>query len=327
MAVPVLAQGAPTGGVLVLPVASDPKTFNDIVASETSSSAVTNMLFEGLTATDPFTLKVIPNLAQSWEVSADGLQWTFHLRRDVRFFDGVGLTAGDVAFTFNDLIYNPQIPSSAKDIFSVDGKVFKVEAVDDYTVRFTLPVKFAPFLRSMSQPVLPRHRLAAAVGAGTFAFTWGINTPPKEITGTGPFYLQEYRPGERLVFKRNPYYWKKSTGGESLPYLDKVIFLIIPDPDAALLKFIDGELDYVSLRGSDYPLLKPLEDKKNFRVYDAGPDFGSNFLSFNQNPSANSKTGKPLGSRKSMRFSFMSLRVFSCRLSVIKAWSRLIMKS
>ena len=113
-------------GQLVIPVASDPKTFNDIVASETSSSVVTNMLFEGLTTVDPFTLKVIPNLAERWEVSEDGLQWTFYLRPGVRFFDGVPFTADDVVFTFNDLIYNPKIPSSSKDIFSIDGKIFKV---------------------------------------------------------------------------------------------------------------------------------------------------------------------------------------------------------
>ncbi len=77
-----------------------------------------------------------------------------------------------------------------------------------------------------------------------FSFTWGIDTPPAQIIGTGPFMLSEYHPGERLVFKRNPHYWKKSSPrGEALPYLDKVIFLIIPDPQAQLLKFIDGELD------------------------------------------------------------------------------------
>ena len=286
------AYGASYGGQLVMSVASDPKTFNDIVASETSSSAVTGMLFEGLTTTDPFTLKVIPNLAQTWEVSPDGLQWTFHLRPDVRFFDGVPLTAADVVFTFNDLIYNPQIPSSSKDVLSVEGKIFKVEVIDEHTVRFTLPVKFAPFLRAMSQPILPKHKLAQAVKDGKFAFTWGVNTPPKEIIGTGPFFLEEYRPGERLVFQRNPFYWKKDEQGGTLPYLDKVIYLIIADPDAALLKFIDGELDSIGVRGTDYPLLKPLEAKKNFKIYDAGADFGSNFLAFNQNPRANPKTGK-----------------------------------
>lgn len=288
------APQPPHGGQLVRSVPSDPKTFNDIVASETSSSVVTSLLFEGLTTLDPFTLQVLPNIAERWDVSADGLQWTFHLRRDVHFFDGVPLTADDVVFTFTDLIYNPNIPSSSKDVFTVEGKAFKVTKIDDHTVLFTLPVKFAPFLRSLSQAILPKHKLVSVVQAGKFPFTWGIDTPPQEIVGTGPFYLQEYRPGERLVFRRNPLYWKKGPAGESLPYLDSVIYLIIPDADAALLKFMDGELDFVPVRGMDYPLLKPLEIRKNFKIYNNGASDSSNFLSFNQNPRTNPKTGKPI---------------------------------
>ncbi|MBF0489616.1 MAG: ABC transporter substrate-binding protein [Candidatus Omnitrophica bacterium] len=290
---PAIADSNPYGGQLVLSASSDPKTFNDLMASETSSALVTGILFEGLTRQDPFTLKVIPNLATSWTVSPDGLQWTFALRRDVLWFDGMPLTAEDVVFTFRDLIYNPKIPTSSKDIFTVDGKEFKVERIDDYTVRFTLPRKFAPFLRSLSQSILPKHCLEKSVKEGRFTFTWGIDTPPHDIVGTGPFYLDEYQPGERLVFKRNPHYWKKSAAKKSLPYLDKVIFLIIPDPDASLLKFIDKELDYIAVRGQDYPLIKPLETKKDFTLYESGADFGSSFVVFNQNPGVNAKTNKP----------------------------------
>lgn len=281
------------GGQLVLAVSSDPKTFNEIVASETSSSVVTSMLFEGLTREDPFTLKVEPNLAEGWSVSPDGLVWTFRLRHDVLWFDGMLFTADDVVFTFKDLIYNPEIPTSSKDIFTVDGKEFKVEKIDDYTVKFTLPKKFAPFLRSLSQPILPKHALEQRARENKFVFTWGIDTPAHDVIGTGPFYLDEYRPGERLVFKRNPHYWKRSLTNEELPYLDKVIFLIIPDNDAALLKFIDGELDYIQVRGQDYPLIKPMETKKNFTLYETGPDFGSSFVVFNQNPGINPKTRQP----------------------------------
>jgi len=281
------------GGILVEAVPSDPKTFNDIVSTDAYSAAITGMLFEGLTAADPFTLKVIPNLAQSWEVSPDGLQWTFHLRRDVTWFDGVALSADDVLFTFNDVIYNPEIPSSSRDVLTINGKPLKVEKIDDHTVRFTLPVKFAPFLRAMGQSILPKHCLMGPVQQKKFSFTWGIDTPPAQIIGTGPFVLSEYYPGERLVFKRNPHYWKKSSQGEALPYLDKVIFLIIPDPQAQLLKFIDGELDATPVQGQDYPLLKPLEKQKNFHIYEAGADFGTNFLTFNQNPGINPNTHKP----------------------------------
>ena len=290
---PAWADEVRYGGQFVLSASSDPKTFNEIVASETSSSLVTGILFEGLTREDPFTLKTVPNLAQSWEVSSDGLRWTFHLRHDVLWFDGVLLTADDVVFTYHDLIYNPQIPTSAKDIFTIDGKEFQITKIDDYTVCFTLPKKFAPFLRGMAQPILPKHALEQSVKQGRFVFTWGIDTPAHDIIGTGPFYLDEYKPGERLVFKRNPHYWKKTLQGENLPYLDKLIFLIIPDPDAVLLKFIDREIDFIGVSGQNYPLLKPLEAKKNFTIYEAGPDFGSSFIVFNQNPGINPHTHKP----------------------------------
>ena len=287
-----LAHASPShyGGSLVLAVSSDPKTFNDIVSTDAYSGAITAMLFEGLTTADPFTLKVIPNLAKSWAVSPDGLQWTFHLREDVKWFDGTPFSADDVVFTFNDLIYNPEIPSPSKDVLTIDGKPLKVEKIDEYTVRFTLPVKFAPFLRSMAQTVLPRHCLFQAVKQKKFSFTWGIDTLPARIIGTGPFMLSEYHPGERLVFKRNPHYWKKSPQGGALPYLDKVIFLIIPDNQAQLLKFIDGELDSTSVSGSDYPLLKPMEKQKNFHIYEAGADYNSNFVTLNQNPGINPNT-------------------------------------
>jgi peptide/nickel transport system substrate-binding protein len=289
----VYASSSLYGGSLVLSIPSDPKTFNDIVSTDAYSGATTALLFEGLTTADPFSLKVIPQLAKSWDVSPDGLQWTFHLRQDVQWFDGVVFSADDVVFTFNDLIYNPDIPSSSKDVLTIDGKPFKVEKIDQYTVRFILPVKFAPFLRSMSQTILPKHCLWPAVQQKKFSFTWGIDTPPSRIIGTGPFMLSEYHPGERLVFKRNPHYWKESSEGDALPYLDKVIFLIIPDEQAQLLKFIDGELDSTAVAGSDYPLLKPFEKEKNFHIYEAGADYNTNFVTFNQNSGTNPNTSRP----------------------------------
>ncbi|MBF0531706.1 MAG: ABC transporter substrate-binding protein [Candidatus Omnitrophica bacterium] len=284
---------APYGGQLVLATTSDPKTFNDIVARETSSTQITGLIFEGLTTVNAVDLRVEPLLARRWEVSADGLIWTFYLRRDVRWNDGIPFTAADVVFTFNELIYNPDIPSSAADFFLIGGKPIRVEAVDRYTVRFTLPNRFAPFLRSMSQPILPAHCLRSAVAQKKFNFTWGIDTPPEQIVGTGPFALAAYRPGERVVLKRNPFYWKVSLQGDRLPYLERVIYVIVQNPDTEMLKFIDGELDEYGIRGADYPLLKPREKEKKFTIYENGPASGSNFLLFNQNTGINPRTGKP----------------------------------
>src|ERR1051325_10386088 len=114
------SQNIPHGGALVLATSSDPKSFNTIVAKETSTSEIMGYIFEGLTKTNVFTLKVEPLLAESWEVNAAGNEWIFHLRKDVLWNDGVPFTADDVVFTFNDLIFNEDIPSSSRDTFTIE---------------------------------------------------------------------------------------------------------------------------------------------------------------------------------------------------------------
>ncbi len=284
-------QSGHYGGSLVLSTTTDPKSFNPIVAKEVSTTAITGYLFEGLTTTNGVTLKVEPNLAKRWTVDESGKVWTFYLREDVNWFDGEQFTASDVIFTFDKLVYNSQIPTASRDIFTVEGKEFKVEKIDEFTVRFTLPVVFAPFLRSMSHEILPQHILEKPVRKGEFSSYWGLGTDPNKIIGTGPFKLESYSPGERLVLVRNKDYWKKDSQGNSLPYLDKVVYRIVQNQDVALLKFLEGELDYYSLRGQDYPVLKPKEKTADFKVYNAGPSFGSNFLVFNQNRGKNPRTG------------------------------------
>lgn len=280
------------GGMLVIATSSDPKSFNPVMAKETTTTAITSHIFEGLTTLDVETLQPKPLLAKRWDISDDGLTWTFYLREDVRWNDGKPFTSDDVVFTFEQLIYNDAIPSSSRDIFTIDGKVVEVKKIDDHTVQFILPVKFAPFLRALGQEILPEHRLAQLVHEGKFAFSWGIDTDPADIVGTGPFQLKKYLPGERVVFEPNPYYWKRSEAGEKLPYLDGIIMLIVQHQDAVVLKFLEGEVDYCTVRGADYPILKPLENEKNFTLFEAGADFGSNFLVFNQNRGID-RSGKP----------------------------------
>jgi len=279
-------------GRLILSATSDPKSFNPIVAKETSTTAITGLIFEGLTETNGVTLEVEPNLAHRWEVSDDGKVWTFYLREDLYWSDGKLFTSDDVVFTFNQLIYNPDIPTSARDIFTIEGKIFKVTKIDKFTVRFSLPCQFAPFLRSMSQEILPKHVLEEIVREGKFNYHWGLDTKPEDIIGTGPFKLESYLPGERIILTRNPNYWKRDKEGNRLPYLDKIIYVIVQNQDVALLKFQEGELDYIGLRGQDYPVLKPKEKEGDFTIYNTGPAFGTNFLVFNQNKTKNPTTGK-----------------------------------
>jgi peptide/nickel transport system substrate-binding protein len=281
------------GGTLNLATISDPKSFNLIVANETSTTEILeHYVFEGLTKENGITTEVEPELAGSWDISQDKLTWTFHLRQGVNWSDGVPFTADDVVFTFNRLIFNPKVPNSSRDVFTIEGKLPKVEFVDDTTVRFILPKPFAPFLRQLTQPILPKHKLDAIVTANKFNEAWGLDTPLPEIIGTGPFILKQYVPSQRLVYERNPNYWKQDKLGKQLPYLEKIVMIIVPDLNAELLKFTAGETDALGMRPQDYSILKKKEKSGNYTFYNCGPTFGTEFVCFNLNPGKSNK-GKP----------------------------------
>ncbi len=273
------------GGTLYFILNGDPKTLNPALAQETTSTAVIGDLFSGLTRLDLKTMEVKPDLALRWEVSEDGRVWTFYLRRDVRWSDGTPFTADDVVFTFNEIYYNDSIPTPTRDILTVKGKKIKVEKIDRYTVRFTLPEPFAPFLNALSAEILPKHKLEKFVREGTFNTAWNVNTDPSEIVGTGPWVIKEYVKGQRVVYLRNPYYYRKDEEGRRLPYLRRKVGVIVSDPDTALLKFSNGEVDYLGLRPQDLQHIAKLEGKE-VEVYDLGPTPSTTFLVFNQNPNA-----------------------------------------
>ncbi len=282
---------------------SEPLTLNLAIANDASSSGVLGYLFEGLTRTSWLTDEVEPELAESWERSEDGLTWIFHLRKDVKWHDGEAFTAHDVDFTFNRIIYNNDIPASSRPAFHFrfldeesgewKEEPMTVTALDDYTVECVLPGPFAPFLRSMGTAIYPRHILEKHVDDGTFASTWDINTDPAEIVGTGPFTIERYEPGERVVMRRNPDYWLEDDAGNSLPYLDEIVHVIVPDLEAELAKFLAGESDTHGVLGEEYAQLEPLQEEGNFTIYRRGPAFGTTFLVFNMNPGMNPDTGEP----------------------------------
>ncbi len=270
------------GGTLYFILSGDPKTLNPALAQETTSTAAIGPLFSGLTRLNLKTMKPEPDLAESWEVSEDGKVWTFHLRKNVRWSDGTPFTADDVIFTFNEIYYNDQIPSSTRDILTIKGKKIKVEKIDDYTVKFILPEPFAPFLNALSAEILPKHKLERYVKDGTFNTAWNVNTDPKDIVGTGPWVIKEYVKGQRIVYERNPYYWEKDEEGRSLPYITRRVGIIVSDPDTAMLKFKSGEVDYIGLRPQDIQQVARMGE--DVKVYDLGSTPSTTFLVFNQNP-------------------------------------------
>ena len=291
------------GGTLTFATISEPLTFNLAISNDASSSGVLGYLFEGLTETSWLTDQVEPSLAESWEHSEDGLTWTFYLRRDVRWHDGETFTAHDVEFTFNRIIYNHDIPASSRPTFRFrflneetgewEESPMAVRALDDYTVECVLPVPFATFLRSMGTSIYPRHILESHVDDGTFTSTWDISTDPSDVIGTGPFTIESYVPGERVVFGRNPDYWLKDDDGNSLPYLDRVVHIIVPELEDELEKFLAGEADVHGVLGEELEELEPLQEENNFTIHRRGPAFGTSFVAFNMNPGLNSDTGEP----------------------------------
>ena len=291
------------GGQVTYATIGDPLTLNLALANDASSSGYLGYLFEGLTETSWLTNEVEPALAESWEHSADGLTWTFHLRQDVTWHDGQPFTAHDVDFTFNRIIYNDDIPTSDRAAFTfryIDKESGKwtegrmtVRALDDYTIECVLPVSFAPFLRSMGTAIYPKHVLEPYVNDGTFESVWDIDTDPREVIGTGPFTIQSYVPEESLVLRRNLNYWLKDAAGNSLPYLDSIAYHIVPDFETELAMFKAGETDIHGVLGEEYASLKPLEAEGNFTIYRRGPAFGTTFLGFNMNPGKNAETDAP----------------------------------
>ena len=303
--------GTPGGSVTYSTIGA-PLTLNLALSNDSSSSGILGYLFEGLTETSWLNNQVEPSLAESWEHSDDGLTWTFHLRRDVTWHDGQPFTAHDVGFTFNRIIYNDDIPTGTRASFTF--RVFDAEAaewreermtvntIDDYTVRFVLPVSFAPFLRSMGTAIYPRHILEPHVDDGTFNSTWGIETDPAEIIGTGPFTIETLETDERIVLRRNPNYWLTDSAGNRLPYLERVEYAVVPDFAAELARFRAGDADAHGVLGEEFAILDPLQEAENFTLFSRGPGFGSTFLTFNLNPGSDSESGEPFLAPEKLRW-------------------------
>jgi peptide/nickel transport system substrate-binding protein len=282
---------------LVTSVLSDPKTFNPILSQE--SPNIFGFTFEGLTTTDGVTGEIVPALAESWEIEDEGKTLTFTLRAGLRWSDGEPLTTDDVVFTY-DVLFNPDIPSNSRDGFRIgtQGLLPQVTQLDDRRVRFTLPEPFAPMLENTSLNIIPAHILRPTVegrdsqGNPQFLSTWGTDTPPRQIVGNGPYRLAQYIPGERVIFERNPYYWRQDPAGNLQTSIEQVVWQIVSSTDTAFFQFRSGGLDLVGVQPDFFSLLKREEDRGNFTIYNGGPGLGTNFVAFNLNRA--SRNGKPL---------------------------------
>ena len=269
-------------------VRSEPRTFNRLLQRDTTSDLVSSLTQARLVRINRVTQEVEPWLAESWTRSDDGLRYTVKLRQGVVYSDGAPFTADDVVFSF-DAVYDEKVASVLADSLQTGGKKLTVRKVDDGTVEVVFAAPFAPGLRILDNlPIMPRHKLGAALKAGTLAQAWGLSTPPAELAGLGPFVVAEYVPGQRVVFNRNPRYFRKAPDGGALPYLDGITLEIIPDQNAELLRLEAGQLDAMAseIAPEAYAALKRAADEGRVKLIELGVGLGADSFWMNLKPGA-----------------------------------------
>jgi peptide/nickel transport system substrate-binding protein len=294
------------GGELVASLRSDPSTYNRYAAggATAATEVVTQLIHARLVRINRSTDELEPALAEEWRQSDDGLTYTLKLRQGVRFSDGTPFTSDDVLFTFRT-VYDEAVKSPVRSSMQVNGKPLLVTAPDKHTIVLTLPEPFAPGLRLLDYlPILPRHKLEAALDAGRFADEWIPSKPLRDVVGLGPFTLTEHVSGQRLVFARNPHFFGRDTRGTPLPYLDRLIVAIVPDQNTEALRLEAGETDLMAngeIRSQDYSAFKRAADQGRIRLIEIGVGLDPDFLSFNLRPSRQSDARWPWLGRKELR--------------------------
>ncbi|AFW94678.1 MULTISPECIES: ABC transporter substrate-binding protein [Nostocales] len=274
---------------LVTSILSDPKTFNAALSSE--SPNIFGYTYEGLLTQNPIDGKIEGVLAQSWEISPDKTKITFTMREGLKWSDGQPLTVDDVVFTYNDIYLNENIPTDTRDVLRVgkDRKLPTVKKIDNRRVEFSVPEPFRPFLLNTGASILPAHILEKSVktknkdGKLEFLSKWGVDTPPQELIVNGPYKLERYDTSQRVIFRRNPYYWRKDAQGKPQPYIERIVWQIVESTDTSLLQFRSGDLDTIGVSPDYFSLLKVQEKQGNFRIYNGGPSSSTSFISFNLN--------------------------------------------
>ncbi len=218
------------GGSVVVAVSSDPGGLNPATTTQGGVHLICGSIFSGLVAHD-FNLNPVPDLAERWEVSPDGRTYTFHLAPAALFHDGAPVTSEDVRFTFEQLLLKYHSRTRA----SIGDNLRRIETPDAHTVVFEFNRPYAAFLQLLdvtNAPVMPKH-----LYEGTDPLMNPHNTRP---VGSGPFKFQEWLKGDHITLQRNERYFK--TGK---PYLDQIVYKVMPAAYMATIAFEKGEVDYL----------------------------------------------------------------------------------
>jgi peptide/nickel transport system substrate-binding protein len=252
------------GDAIVSASISDARTLVPILASDSASADVCGMVFNGLVKYDK-DIRLIGDLAESWEIKEGGLVILFHLRKNVTWHDGRPFTAFDVEFTYKKLM-DPNVRTPYSGDFE---RIQNLEVVDDYTVKVTYKEPFAPALGSWGMSLLPKHLLEKE-DLNTTAFQ-------RKPVGTGPYKFKTWKTQEKIELKSNHEYFEKR------PYIDRYIFRVIPDQTTMFLELQTQNIDLSGLtplqytRQTDTPFFK--RNYQKFRL----PGFGFTYLGYNLN--------------------------------------------
>ena len=242
-------SGPAYGDIIVEGSIGDASNLIPLLSADSTSHQIAGMVFNGLVKYDK-DVKIVGDLAESWDISKDGLVITFHLRKGIKWHDGKPFTAQDVLYTYQVTI-DPKTPTAYAGDFL---KVKKAEVLDEYTFRVTYDKPFAPALMSWGNAILPKHLLAGK----------DISTSPlaRHPIGTGPYKFKEWVSAQKIVLVANPDYY------EGRPYIDGYIMRIIPDTATMFLELRANGIDQMGLtplqftRQTESPLFK-----KNFNKY------------------------------------------------------------
>ncbi len=247
------------GGTLNLATALDAKGFDPMVSNDVYSGYLVSQVYDGLVLFDK-DIKPVGSLADSWDISADGKTYTFHLHKGVKFHDGTDYNATAAKFSMDRIRTN-----KASVGYSDCGEnvVTNTEAVDDLTFRLTLADPFAPFLTKLTGRCGAAVSPTAVQKAGDDAF--GLNP-----VGTGPFKFSEFKKDDHYSVVKNDNYWRMGADGKALPYLDKVNWRVMTDDNARLQALLTGELDLTAVADKDIDTVKAASDM----VVEQQPGFG-----------------------------------------------------
>jgi peptide/nickel transport system substrate-binding protein len=250
------------GGELHFCLHNEPKTFDPLKVEEDASASIRYLTGGVLIRLNRQTQDLEPGLAQSWSISKDGRQITFHLRTGIFFSDGTPFSAADVAYTMQQLM-DPALHSATGDAFrSGTGNVeTKIISPNEISIRF--PAQIAGLDRLFDQVAIVSE-----------------HSSKKELAVLGPFMVADYKPGASVLLKRNPNYWKKDEHGRTLPYLDSIRLDVQPNRDVEMLGFKRGEIDVINSLDSEY--FDKLAAASPQLVHDAGPSLDSEQLWFNE---------------------------------------------